>query len=74
MFVEKTVEANDDEKDNSVEPKKEIQEEVVNQANAIWTVPKREVKDEEYQAFNEHVSHDFNEPLAWTHNKVEGGR
>ena len=55
-------------------PRKEIQEEVVNQANAIWTVPKKEVKDDEYEAFYKHVSHDFNQPLAWTHNKVEGGK
>lgn len=72
MFVEKTVE--DDKKEKDAEPRKEIQEEVVNQANAIWTVPKKEIKDDEYQAFYKHVSHDFNLPLAWTHNKVEGGK
>ena len=71
MFVEKTIE---DEADKDQKPRKEIQEEVVNQANAIWTVPKKEIKDEEYQAFYKHVSHDFNLPLAWTHNKVEGGK
>ncbi|MEC8882084.1 MAG: molecular chaperone HtpG [Pseudomonadota bacterium] len=71
MFVEKTLEG---ETDKDQKPRKEIQEEVVNQANAIWTVPKKEIKDEEYQAFYKHVSHDFNLPLAWTHNKVEGGK
>ena len=81
MFVEKPVadeagQASDktDEKEEKKAPRKEIQEEVVNQANAIWTVPKKEVKDDEYEAFYKHVSHDFNQPLAWTHNKVEGGK
>ena len=46
--------------------------ETVNQANALWARPKAEVTDEQYQAFYKHVSHDFGEPLAWTHNRVEG--
>lgn len=73
MFTEKAIE-DVDSKDADSKPKKEIQEEVVNQANAIWTVPKKDVKDEEYEAFYKHVSHDFNPPLAWSHNKVEGGK
>jgi molecular chaperone HtpG len=48
--------------------------EVVNQASALWTRPKAELKDEEYQAFYKHISHDFNDPLAWTHNRVEGNQ
>ena len=46
--------------------------ETVNQANALWARPKAEVTDEQYEAFYKHVSHDFGEPLAWTHNRVEG--
>jgi molecular chaperone HtpG len=46
--------------------------ETVNQASALWARPKSEVTDEQYQAFYKHVSHDFGEPLAWTHNRVEG--
>lgn len=46
--------------------------EQVNKATALWTRPKSELNAEEYQAFYKHVSHDFEEPLAWTHNKVEG--
>ena len=46
--------------------------ETVNQANALWARPKAEVTDEQYQAFYKHVSHDFGEPMAWTHNRVEG--
>ncbi|HET9023426.1 MAG TPA: molecular chaperone HtpG [Burkholderiaceae bacterium] len=46
--------------------------ETVNQANALWARPKADISDEQYQAFYKHVSHDFGEPLAWTHNRVEG--
>ncbi len=48
--------------------------ETVNQAAALWTRPKTEVSDEEYQAFYKHVSHDFGEALAWSHNRVEGNQ
>ena len=44
----------------------------VNDASALWTRPKTEISDEEYQSFYKHLSHDFSDPLAWTHNKVEG--
>ncbi len=46
--------------------------EVVNKATALWTLDKSEVKDEEYKEFYKHVSHDWEEPLSWSHNKVEG--
>lgn len=46
--------------------------ETVNKANALWTRPKNEVEDEEYQEFYKHVSHDWEDALAWSHNKVEG--
>ncbi len=48
--------------------------ESVNQASALWTRPKAEIEDAEYQAFYKHVSHDFNEALSWTHNRVEGNQ
>jgi molecular chaperone HtpG len=48
--------------------------EVVNSAQALWTRPKSELTDEEYREFYKHVAHDFTEPLAWTHNRVEGKR
>jgi molecular chaperone HtpG len=48
--------------------------ETVNQAAALWTRPKAEIADDEYQAFYKHVSHDFNEAAAWTHNRVEGNQ
>src|SRR5688572_7270941 len=46
--------------------------ETVNQASALWTRPKSEIKDEQYIEFYKHVGHDFEAPLAWTHNRVEG--
>ncbi|PIE42086.1 MAG: molecular chaperone HtpG [Gammaproteobacteria bacterium] len=46
--------------------------EQINKAKALWTRPKNEVSDEEYQAFYKHISHDFQEAATWTHNKVEG--
>ena len=48
--------------------------EVVNQASALWTRPKNELSDDDYKAFYKHVSHDFADPLAWTHNRVEGNQ
>lgn len=44
----------------------------VNQANALWTRSKSEVTDEQYKEFYKHIAHDFDDPLAWTHNRVEG--
>ncbi|SDS01338.1 molecular chaperone HtpG [Halopseudomonas litoralis] len=46
--------------------------ESVNRASALWTRSRTDVKDEEYQEFYKHVSHDFDNPLSWSHNKVEG--
>ncbi|MFV0275588.1 MAG: molecular chaperone HtpG [Parahaliea sp.] len=46
--------------------------EAVNEATALWTRPRGEISDDEYKAFYRHVSHDFDEPLTWSHNKVEG--
>src|SRR3990172_6341752 len=48
------------------------EDETVNQASALWARPKSEISDEQYQEFYKHVAHDFETPLAWTHNKVEG--
>ncbi len=44
----------------------------VNQGTALWMRNKAEVADEEYKEFYKHISHDFQEPLAWVHNRVEG--
>jgi len=49
-----------------------MNDEAVNQASALWTRPRSEIKDEQYIEFYKHVGHDFEAPLAWTHNRVEG--
>ena len=46
--------------------------EAINQASALWTRNKSDITDEQYKEFYKHVSHDFEDPLAWTHNRVEG--
>ena len=48
------------------------EQETVNQASALWTRSKSDITDEQYKEFYKHVSHDFGDPLAWTHNRVEG--
>jgi molecular chaperone HtpG len=48
--------------------------EVVNQAKALWTLPRTQISDEEYRQFYQYLAHDFADPLAWSHNKVEGKR
>jgi molecular chaperone HtpG len=48
--------------------------ETVNQASALWTRAKTELTDDDYKGFYKHVSHDFADPLAWTHNRVEGNQ
>jgi len=48
------------------------EDETVNQANALWVRNKSDITDEQYKEFYKHVAHDFDEPLAWTHARVEG--
>ena len=63
--------------DKTTEPEEEggettIEEETVNQASALWTLSKSEITDDEYKEFYKHVAHDFEDPLGWIHNRVEG--
>ena len=46
--------------------------EVVNDAKALWTRPRTDISDEEYTEFYKHIAHDYEQPLSWSHNKVEG--
>lgn len=59
-------------KAESEEEGKEGEYETVNDATALWTLPRTEIKDEEYKEFYKHIAHDFEDPLTWSHNKVEG--
>ena len=61
---------NDVEKDDESKAKSEWDQ--VNQATALWTRPRTEITDEEYTEFYKHVAHDFEDPMTWSHHKVEG--
>lgn len=60
----------DDDKDEAKEAAPEYEQ--VNKGAPLWTRSKSDIEDEEYKAFYKHVAHDMADPLAWTHNKVEG--
>lgn len=51
---------------------KTISDETINKAAALWSRPKKDISEDEHKEFYKHVSHDFDDPLAWTHNHVEG--
>ncbi|WP_404363330.1 molecular chaperone HtpG [Marinobacter sp.] len=59
-------------KTETEEKEGEAKEETVNDATALWTLSRNEIKDEEYKEFYKHIAHDFEDPLTWSHNKVEG--
>ena len=67
----KKVEVEQEKTDEKKEVEK-VTEEIVNQAKALWTLPKNKIKESEYHELYKHISHDFDDPLTWTHNKVEG--
>lgn len=48
------------------------EEDMVNRATALWTLPKSEIKDSDYCDLYKHIAHDFEDPLTWSHNRVEG--
>ncbi len=50
----------------------EMEDTVINRATALWTLPKSEIKDEQYHELYKHLSHDMQEPLTWSHNRIEG--
>ncbi|MCR9279165.1 MAG: molecular chaperone HtpG [Pseudomonadaceae bacterium] len=65
---EPAAEAEADDEDKT--PEQELQ--AVNSAKALWTRSRSDVSDDEYKEFYKHVAHDFEDPLAWSHNRVEG--
>lgn len=64
--------SDEDENKDKDKKKTEKEYEAVNAAKALWIRSRSEVKDDEYKEFYKHVSHDFEDPLEWSHNKVEG--
>jgi molecular chaperone HtpG len=71
-MVAPKVEKDDDKDEKSEKEEAPAQYETVNHAQALWTRPRSEVKDDEYKEFYRHITHDFSDPLAWSHGKVEG--
>jgi molecular chaperone HtpG len=62
--------------DKDEEDKKDAEPEYerVNSASALWAKDKKDISDDEYREFYKHVSHDFQDPQTWIHNKVEGNQ
>ena len=72
MLKEMPAPGAEDDKSADKKEKHAPEYEAVNSALALWTRPRSELKDEEYKEFYKHISHDFDDPLDWSHNKVEG--
>ncbi len=68
--IEMRKEPDGDDKDKDQAPEWEQ----VNKGTALWMRNKSEISDEEYETFYKHISHDFEDPLAWVHNRVEGSQ
>ncbi len=63
----------DDEGKEEIEPSRtEIENVQINKANALWTIAKKDISDEEYKDFYSSIAHSSEEPLSWMHNKAEG--
>jgi len=69
---EEVADGSDADKESDKKEEATVEWEVVNKANALWTEPKSSLKDDDYQDFYKHISHDWQDPLAWSHNHVEG--
>lgn len=69
-FEEPAPDATEEEKKQP--PKSHFEWVQINDARALWMRPAKEVKDEEYKEFYKHLTNDYQDPLCWAHNKVEG--
>ncbi|QOY53779.1 molecular chaperone HtpG [Candidatus Sulfurimonas marisnigri] len=73
MDKEKFIPAVKDDDDKEIEPSRtDIENVQINRANALWTISKSEIKDDEYKDFYSSIAHSSEEPLTWMHNKAEG--
>ncbi len=73
MDKDKFIPAVKDDEGNETEPaRNETENTQINRANALWTIAKKDVTDEEYKDFYSSIAHSSEEPLAWMHNKAEG--
>lgn len=71
-LYEEKYEAPKEGEDEKKEPEKKFEYTQVNNAKALWTRSSKEIKEEEYNEFYKHQSHDYQDPLSYAHNKVEG--
>ncbi|MGN0893623.1 MAG: molecular chaperone HtpG [Succinivibrio sp.] len=71
-LYEEKYEAPKEGEDEKKEPEKKFEYTQVNNAKALWTRSSKEIKEEEYNEFYKHLSHDYQDPLSYAHNKVEG--
>jgi molecular chaperone HtpG len=69
---EKTEEQTEEKSEEKTDANKDGEWERVNQASALWTRPRKDITDEQYREFYKTISHDWEPPLAWSHNRVEG--
>lgn len=72
MEIERTNTVPSDKEGEEPTTTTEIEIEQINSATSIWQREKKDVTDEEYKEFYKHISHDYADPLVWSHNKVEG--
>ena len=70
--IEETQSEEDKEGEEAKEPIVRYEDEVVNRATALWTQPRDQISDEDYKGLYKHISHDTQDPLTWSHNRVEG--
>jgi molecular chaperone HtpG len=71
-MAKQTVDADGAEKATKRKKDAAVEWETINSAKALWTRPRADITDDEYKEFYKHVSHDFDDPQTWSHNKVEG--
>lgn len=72
VLMEKPAQPATDEEEATEEAPAAPEFEAINEATALWTRSRSDISDDEYQAFYKHVSHDFDDPMTWSHNRVEG--
>ncbi len=72
MMVKQEIPGADEDEEKKDDAEKAPEYEAINAATALWTRSRKDVSDDEYKEFYKHISHDFEDPLAWSHNKVEG--
>lgn len=72
MTVKKINPENKEDKDNKENQTETTSIETINRATALWTLSKNDIQDNDYKEFYKHISHDWEDPLIWSHNRVEG--